>query len=147
MLDPLKLNVPWQFPLFYFFIIGMTVDTFVKKALSKWVCLVWTMLVERHRYVTIIITRIIISVIVPDPILCVMPWNHLWGSSPDYWSTSCSAKVSKLLEEGRLLEKVSGISFCKIVHLRKHYYAYLANEIWFFPNCKHWTEMEWYKIE
>ena len=90
----------------------MTVDTFVKKALTNWVCLVWTILVERHGNITNIITRIIISVIVPDPILCVMLWSHLQGSSADNWSASCSAKVSKLLEEGRLWEKVSRISFC-----------------------------------
>ena len=90
----------------------MTVDTFVKKALTNWVCLVWTILVERHGNITNIITRIIISIIVPDPILCVMLWSHLRGSSTDNWSASCSAKLSKLLEEGRLLEKVSRISFC-----------------------------------
>ena len=82
--------------------LNWTVDTFVNKALNKWVCLVWTMLLERHWYVTSIITKIIISIIVSDPILCVMLWNHPWGSSPDNWSLSCSAKVSKLLEEGRL---------------------------------------------
>ena len=77
----------------------MTVDTFVKKALTNWVCLVWTILVERHWYTTNIITRIILSITVPDPILCVMLWNHPRGSSPDNWSASCSAKVFKLLEE------------------------------------------------
>ena len=112
-LDQLKLNVPWQFPLFYFFIIGGDCRYFVKKALTNWVCLVWTILVERHRYITNIITRIITSVVVPDPILCVMLWNHLRRSSPDTWSASCSAKVSKFLEKGRLLEKVSRVSFCK----------------------------------
>ena len=34
------------------------------------------------------------------------------GSSPDNWSASCSTKVSKLLQESRLLEKVSKVSFC-----------------------------------
>ena len=90
----------------------MTVDTFVKKALSKWVSLLWTILVERHQYITNIITKIIISIIVPDPILCVMLWSRLRGSHPDNWPASCSAKVSKPLEEGRLLEKVWRISFC-----------------------------------
>ena len=90
----------------------MTVGTFVKKALTNWVCLVWTILVERHGYITNTITRIIISVIVPDAILCVMLWSHLRGSSADNWSASCSAKVPKMLEAGRLLEKVSRISFC-----------------------------------
>ena len=113
ILDPLKLNVPWQFPLFYFFMIGgWLLILFVEKVLTNWVCLVWTMLVERHQYSTNIIPRIIISIIAPDPILYVMLWNHPQGSSPDNWWASCSAKVSKLLEEGRLLEKVSKISFC-----------------------------------
>ena len=59
----------------------MTADTFVKKALTNWVCLVWTILVERHWYTTNIITRIIISVIAPDPILSVMLWKHARGSA------------------------------------------------------------------
>ena len=111
----------------------MTVDTFVKKARTNWVCLVWTILVERHQYNTNIITRIIISVIAPDPLLCVILWNHPRGSSPDNWLASCSAKVSKLLEEGRLLEKVSKISFCNNCTLRKHYHVCLAMKFDLFP--------------
>ena len=85
---------------------------FLKKALTYWICLVGTIYVERHLYATNIITRTITNVTAPDPILWVILWNHLRGSSPDNWSASCSAKVSKLLEEGRLLEKVSKIFFC-----------------------------------
>ena len=39
--------------------------------------------------------------------LWAMFWNYLRRSSPDNWSANCLAKVSKLVEEGRLLEKVS----------------------------------------
>ena len=85
---------------------------FLWKRPWPWVCLVWTIYVERHLYATNIITRTITNVTASDPILWVILWNHLWGSSPDNWSASYSAKVSKLLEEGRLLEKVSKIFFC-----------------------------------
>ena len=43
----------------------------------------------------------------------------------------CSAKVSKLGEEGRFLEKVLKIFFflAVIVHLERHYHVYFVNEI------------------
>ena len=86
---------------------------YAKKTLTIWVCLLLTIFfVERQRYTTNIIIRTITKVIIPDPLLWVMLWNPPWGSSPDNWSASCSAKVSKLVEEGRCLEKVSKISFC-----------------------------------
>ena len=114
---------------------------FVKKVLTNWVCLVWTILLKRHQYITNIITKTIINVTVPDPILWVMLWNHPRGFSPDNWPASCSAEVSKLLEEGRLLGKTLKIFFLIIVHLRKHYHVCLASEIWFVSNHKHssWT--------
>ena len=108
----LKVERPLTIPPFLFFHNwGWLWILFVKKARPNWVCLVWTILVERHWYTTNIITRIIISVTALDQLLCVMLWNHPRGSSLDNWSASCSAKVSKLLEESRLLEKVSKISF------------------------------------
>ena len=55
---------------------------------------------------TNIIVKTITKITVPDPMLWVMLWSHPRGSSPDNWSASCSAKVSKLVKEGRLLEKV-----------------------------------------
>ena len=44
--------------------------------------------------------------------LWMMLWNHPHGSSPDNWLSCCSAKISRLVDEGRLLKKVSKISFC-----------------------------------
>ena len=109
----LKVECPLTIPPFLFFHNwGVTVDTIVKKVLTKWVYLVWTILVERHQYNIHITIRTIISITISDLILCIMLCNHPWGSSPDNWSASCSAKVSKLVEEGRLLEKASKISFC-----------------------------------
>ena len=138
-MDPLKLNVPWQFPLFYFFIIGGDCRYFVKKALTNWVCLVWTILVERHRYTTNIIIGIIISIIAPDPILCVMLWNHPLESSPDNWSASCSAKVSKLLEEGKLLEKVSKIFFFNNCTFKEALSHMFYKWILFVPKSRHYS--------
>ena len=56
--------------------------------------------------------RTIISITIPDPVLCIMFSNHLQESSPDNCSASYLDKVSRLLEEGRLLEKASKISIC-----------------------------------
>ena len=52
----------------------------------------------------------------------------------------CSAKVSKLVEEGRQLEKVLKIIFfAVIVHSERHYYI---NEIWFVPSCRYYDCIE-----
>ena len=87
----------------------MTVYSLVKKVLTKSVCLALAILVERHQYTMNITTRIIISITTLDPILCTMLWNHPRGSSPDNWSVSCSAKLSRLLEEGRCREPARDI--------------------------------------
>ena len=58
---------------------------------------------------TNIIIKTIIKITVLDPMLWVMYWNHLCGSGPDNWSVSCLVRVFKLVEEGRLLEKVLNI--------------------------------------
>ena len=86
ILDPLKLNGLWQFPIFYFFIIGGHCRYFSGKGLDQMSLFSLNNFSWKAWYTANITTRIIISVTAPDPILCMMFWNHLWGSSPDNWS-------------------------------------------------------------
>ena len=99
----LLLNIPWQFPLFYYICKKrswpfelFSFNNFCRKATvnNKYNCQD-----NRQSYSS-------------RPMLWVMLWNHPHGSSPDNWSASCSAKISRLVDEGRLLKKISKISLC-----------------------------------
>ena len=99
----LLLNIPWQFPLFYYIckkgpdqMSLVSINQPYRKAMIN----------SRYNY------QDNHQSYSSRPMLWVILWNHLRGSSPDNWSVSCLAKVSKLVEEGRRLEKVSKISFC-----------------------------------
>ena len=94
----LLLNIPWQFPLIY---------NICKKGSDHLSLFSSKNFAWRQQWVTNIIVKTITKITVPDPGLWVMLWNHPRGSNPDNWSAGCS----KLLEEGRFLEKISKISF------------------------------------
>lgn len=106
----LLLNIPWQFPLIY---------NICKKGSDHLSLFSSKNFAWRQQWVTNIIVKTITKITVPDPVLSVMLWNHPPGSNPDSWSASCSAKGSKLVEEGRCLEKISKISFCNNCTLRE----------------------------
>ena len=99
----LLLNIPWQFPLIY---------NICKKGSDHLSLFSSNNFAWRQRRTTNIIVKTVTKITVPDPVLRVMLWSRPRGSNPDNWSAGCSAKVSKLVEEGRFLEKVSKISFC-----------------------------------
>ena len=103
----LLLNIPWQFPLI------------CKKGSDLLSLFSSNNFAWRQWWTTDIIVKTITKITVPDPVLRVMLWSHPRGSSPDNWSAGCSAKVCKLVEEGRFLEKVSKISFCNYCTFRE----------------------------
>ena len=80
--------------------------------------------------------------IVPDPMLWVILWKHLRGSSPDNLFT----ENFQISGRGQTLRKsFKDYFFVVITHSERHYHVYFVNEISFVPSCRHqdWIEQEY----